>query len=503
MNGVNQRQAALRALPSVDELLALSVCQEAVTWLARPLLVDIVRESIEEARRGILSETSAPAASDGDRNGLIAPASSPAIDWEKRLAAAFARAKRRFLTPVINATGVVLHTNLGRAPLSEAAIDAVSTVSRGYSNLEYDLQRGVRGSRHVHGEALLTMLTGAEAAMIVNNNAAAVLLVLSALASGKEVLLSRGELIEIGGAFRIPEVMAQSGCRLVEIGTTNRTHLRDYESHINEETAAILKVHTSNYKIEGFTKSVGTRELAALASRTGVLLIEDLGSGVLLPTERYGLAHEPTLQEAIEGGAHIVTCSGDKLFGGPQAGIIVGRKELVDRCRNHPLARAVRVDKMSLAALQATLMHYARGEVDHVPIWRMMGASLESLQARAQAMCAGISARLAAHTAPTGSAPSAPSAPAERWEIEAALVESAVGGGSLPGETLPSWAIRIRGGRAPQRLADTLRHGLPPIVGRIEQDALLLDLRTVDPADDERVAAAVADALRTLRVPLE
>ncbi|MFS8665825.1 MAG: L-seryl-tRNA(Sec) selenium transferase, partial [Limnochordales bacterium] len=348
--------AALRRLPAVDQLLKAPAVAAAAQRLPRPLVVDAVRAAVAEARQRILA--GAP------------PPDGPAL--AQRAAAHVHALRRRLLTPVINATGVVLHTNLGRAPLSRASIAAMEAVAAGYSNLEYEIETGRRGSRHVHGEALLTRLTGAEAAMVVNNNAAAVLLVLSALAHGREVIISRGEMIEIGGAFRIPEVMAQSGCLLREVGTTNRTHRRDYEQAIGPQTAAILKVHPSNYRVVGFTASVSTRELAALARRHGLLLIEDLGSGVLLPTEGYGLAHEPTVQETVAAGADLVTFSGDKLLGGPQAGIIVGRRDLVERCRRHPLARAVRVDKLTLAALQATLQHYLDGTVEEIPVYRML-----------------------------------------------------------------------------------------------------------------------------------
>lgn len=483
MDGDEARRKALRGLPSVDELMELEPAKEACDRLSRRLVVKAAREAIERARRDILNAFGSESAAKSGQELSNSDGSSKAVlddshdgNWPTRLADALARVERRLFQPVINATGVVLHTNLGRAPLGEASIEAVVRASQGYTNLEYDLERGQRGSRHVHGEELLVELTGAEAAMVVNNNAAAVLLVLSALASGKEVVLSRGELIEIGGAFRIPDVLAQSGCRLIEVGTTNRTHIRDYEAALGPDTAAILKVHPSNYRVVGFTRSASVKELAPLARSHGVLLIEDLGSGVLLRTEKYGLKHEPTVQESLASGADIVTCSGDKLFGGPQAGIILGRKDLVDRCRNHPLARALRVDKMTLAAMQATLMEYAKGTPENVPIWRMMGTPLEDLRNRAERLVARVQSE------------SAGSYPIQA--IEARKTEAAVGGGSLPEETLPTWAVALTCG-SPQRLATLLRQHTPAIVGRIESDSLLIDLRTIQPDEDDVVAQAL------------
>ncbi|HLT59106.1 MAG TPA: L-seryl-tRNA(Sec) selenium transferase [Limnochordales bacterium] len=482
--------AALRRLPAVDQLLKAPAVAAAAQRLPRPLVVDAVRAAVAEARQRILA--GAP------------PPDGPAL--AQRAAAHVHALRRRLLTPVINATGVVLHTNLGRAPLSRASIAAMEAVAAGYSNLEYEIETGRRGSRHVHGEALLTRLTGAEAAMVVNNNAAAVLLVLSALAHGREVIISRGEMIEIGGAFRIPEVMAQSGCLLREVGTTNRTHRRDYEQAIGPQTAAILKVHPSNYRVVGFTASVSTRELAALARRHGLLLIEDLGSGVLLPTEGYGLAHEPTVQETVAAGADLVTFSGDKLLGGPQAGIIVGRRDLVERCRRHPLARAVRVDKLTLAALQATLQHYLDGTVEEIPVYRMLARAPAELARRAEAVRDRVLAQLAAGSGPAGhgSAPNAgEGGAAGKFEVQVVSTTSTVGGGSLPGEGQPSAAVAVTvrdqaPGGAIAALAAALRRQEPPIVGRIEDDMLLLDLRAVDPGQDQQLAEGLARALEAM-----
>jgi len=376
---------------------------------------------------------------------------------------------------VINATGVIIHTNLGRAPLSAATIAAMQQAAVGYSNLEYDLEQGQRGSRYAHAEGLLCRLTGAEAALLVNNNAGAVLLALSALAQGREVVISRGQLVEIGGGFRIPDVMAQSGALLREVGTTNRTRLRDYEAAIGEQTALLMRVHTSNFKIIGFVQQVELDELVRLGRERRLPVVDDLGSGTLLDTSPYGLTHEPTVQESVAAGADIVTFSGDKLLGGPQAGIIVGRGELVERLRRHPLTRALRVDKTAIAGIQANLLHYLKGEAAReIPVWRMIALPLAELEARAQALAAQ----------------------AARLGVAAQVVDgqSTIGGGSLPGEMLPTRlvALPVRGADA---LARALRRGQPAVVGRIEDDRLLLDLRTVLPGQDEALAGCLARAL--------
>jgi L-seryl-tRNA(Ser) seleniumtransferase len=392
--------------------------------------------------------------------------------------AAAARAyasQRATLRPVINATGVIIHTNLGRAPLSDATLTAMAAVSRGYSNLEFDLDAGERGSRYVHLEALVCHLTGAEAAIAVNNNAAAVLLALSSLAQARDVVISRGELVEIGGGFRIPDVMAQSGARLVEAGTTNRTYARDYEAAIGEETAALMHVHRSNFRLLGFVESPSLHDLATLAHSRDLLLLDDLGSGCLLDTRTYGLSEEPTPQESIRAGADLVLFSGDKLLGGPQAGIIAGRADLIARLRRHPLARALRMDKASIAGLHATLLHYARDEAEQqVPVWRMISTPIKTISARAR-----------------------------RWSRligeEARLVDgrSMIGGGSLPEESLPTRLVAINagGGVTLEAVAKRLRTGEPAVVGRIEDGRLLLDPRTVAPIDDAALVRAVKLAL--------
>jgi L-seryl-tRNA(Ser) seleniumtransferase len=373
---------------------------------------------------------------------------------------------RSTLYPIINATGVIIHTNLGRAPLSRAAREAMDSVGAGYSNLEYDLQAGERGSRYVHAEKLLCRLTGAEAALAVNNNAGAVFLALSALASGREVLISRGQLVEIGGGFRIPDVLRQSGARLVEVGTTNRTHLRDFQEALGSGTALLLRVHSSNFRQIGFTAEVALAEMVGLGREAGVPVVDDLGSGSLLDTTRYGLLPEPMVQQSVAAGAGLVTFSGDKLLGGPQAGLIVGREELVAQLRHHPLARALRVDKSTLAALQATLLHYVREEAEReVPVWRMIATPLEVLAARATDWAA----ELCSHGLPA----------------VVTATSSTIGGGSLPGEVLPTRAVALAH-PAPDHLAGALRVGNPPVVGRISEGQLVLDPRTV-PADADGV----------------
>ena len=459
-SGMSLMTAPYRDLPSVDSLvLAVERLLDGEA-LPRELLVEAARAEIAAARQRVAAEGAAP------------PADALAH-------ATLARA-RAFVTPslrpVINATGVIIQTNLGRAPLSEAALRAMREVGAGYSNLEYDLEAGTRGSRTVHLTALLCRLTGAEAALAVNNNAAAVYLALSALAAGREVIVSRGQAVEIGGGFRIPDVLRQSGATLVEVGTTNRTYARDYAAAITERTAVLLRVHTSNFKLLGFVHETPLAELVALGRERGVVVLDDLGSGTLLPTAPFGLAPEPTVQESVAAGADLVTFSGDKLLGGPQAGLIVGRADLIARLRQHPLARALRVDKTTLAGLEATLLSYLHGRATtEIPIWRMIAAAPEALRARAERLAAAI-----------GSA---------RAGVTIVACASAVGGGSLPGETLPSFAVAI-GGSAPDELARRLRHGTPPVIGRIADDRLLLDVRTVLEEQEAALIAAVRGALR-------
>ena len=381
--------------------------------------------------------------------------------------AALAAHARGSLRPVINATGVVIHTNLGRAPIADAAIERVTAIAKGYSNLEYDLVEGERGSRSVHAESLLTSLTGAEAAIVVNNNAAAAVLILTALASGREVVISRGELVEIGGGFRVPDVMRQSGAVLREVGTTNRTRVNDYVAAASPATAMFLRVHPSNFRIEGFTERPPLEDLVAAARSMKVAVVEDIGSGCLVDD----LAGEPSVQASIAAGVDLICFSGDKLLGGPQAGIIAGRKELVDRLRTHPLMRALRVDKITLAILEATLAEYSEGRAaTTVPVQRMLHLSPEEIETRTQA--------LAATVAKCG------------WQVAMISGSSAVGGGSAPGVQLPTVLLSIaRNGQSAAATEQWLRTLDPPVVARIEHDRLMLDLRTVLPEQDSTLAA--------------
>lgn len=454
--------SAYRALPSVDRLLGDTRLVSLAEAYGQPRVAEQARRALDAARQAIADGRPAP-----DLEDLI-------VSVVQAAQAAWQPGLRR----VINATGVVIHTNLGRAPLSVEAIEAMAQAAAGYSNLEFDLESGERGSRHAHVEGLLRELTGAEAALAVNNNASAVLLGLSAVARGKDVIVSRGQAVEIGGGFRIPDVLRQSGARLVEVGTTNRTYSGDYDDAITHETAAFLRVHSSNFRVIGFTHAVALEELVGLARRRGLLVLDDLGSGCLLDTAGYGLMPEPMVQESIRAGADLAFFSGDKLLGGPQAGIIVGRRELLDRIKRHALARAVRIDKASLAGLAATLVHYLREEAtERIPVWRMIAAPPPELEARAKAWAGslGVSARV----------------------VEG---RSMIGGGSLPEEGLPTRLLALSEDDLPgrltaQELAERLRTGSPSVVARIERGSLLLDPRTVLPGEDAGVAEALRAAL--------
>ncbi len=445
-----------RNLPSVDRVLSVPAVAAAVESFGREWVVELTREALEDARQRIRQGGGADSAE--DIAGLVCLRVDRAGQAEPRR--------------VINATGVVIHTNLGRAPLSRAAMNAAEEAAAGYSNLEFDLDSGRRGSRQSRLESLLRQLTGAEAALAVNNNASAILLGLLALASGREVIVSRAEAVEIGGGFRVPDVLRQSGATLVDVGTTNRTYLRDYEDATNSNTAAYLKVHASNFRVEGFTAEVQSRDLAELGDRLGVPVLHDVGSGSLLPTEAYGMAHEPMPQESVRAGMGLVFFSGDKLLGGPQAGIVVGRRELVSRLARHPLARAVRIDKLSLASLNATLVHYLRGEAEReVPVWRMISATPDSLRERA----CGWQAQL-------------------RDGFSVVETRSAIGGGSLPGETLPTWALALDATATPggaDGILRRLREGRPPVVARVEDEHVLFDPRTVAPDEDVELLQAL------------
>lgn len=448
--------ATLRALPSVHQLLEEEPAAGLIAKHGRPLVRFAVQRSLEEERR----------------RGAIA---EPAARWSA-IEDTIQQLRRPRLRPVVNATGVILHTNLGRAPLAAAAADAAAAIAGRYSTLEFDPRSGGRGRRHDLAADLLRHLSGAESAAVVNNCAAAVLLMLTALAKGKEVIVARGELVEIGGGFRMPDVMRLSGARMVEVGTTNRTRAEDYAAAITPRTAAIMKVHASNFQVIGFTESVELATLAGIARQHQLLLLHDLGSGSLVETAAYGLAAEPRIQDSIRSGADLVAYSGDKLLGGPQAGLLLGRAALVERAMKHPLARAVRVDKMTLAALIATLDLYLTESPPGLPVWNMMGASAESIAARARAW----QGRLREHGA----------------ALELVPTESAVGGGSLPGERLPTTALAItprRGGAAD--LLRRLREHEPPVIGRIVGERVLLDPRTVLPGEDDVVVQAVQAAL--------
>jgi L-seryl-tRNA(Ser) seleniumtransferase len=426
----------LRELPSVDELAGSRELEAFVVRHGRPFVVAAARVALERAREDV-------------------KAGFPAGDLVARTTGELEARLRPSLRRVLNATGVVVHTNLGRAPLAEAALVRVHEVGAGYSNLEYDVEAGSRGSRQDHVAALLRDLTGAEAALVVNNNAAAVLLALAALAEGREVIVSRGELIEIGDGFRIPDVLARSGAILVEVGTTNRTRLADYERAVGDHTAALLRVHQSNFRLVGFTEQPRARDLARLADRHGLMLVEDLGSGALVEAD-----DEPTVAASVGAGAHVVTFSGDKLLGGPQAGIAVGRADLIERMRRHPLQRALRPDKLTLAALEGTLALYRSG-ADHVPVLRMLAEPVEAVRARAE--------RLA--------------------ELTGGTVDETTarpGGGSLPVMEIGSYACAL-----PLELAEPLRRGEPAVIGIVRDGRLLLDCRTLADAEVDEVAAAV------------
>ena len=448
---------SLRNLPSVDKILSDERIHRLEEVYSHDFVLQGVRQYLEEVRRHIAK-------------GVPLPSFDQMVESVCTLVNSLAEPNLR---PVINATGVILHTNLGRAPLSREGIVAMEECSRGYTNLEIDLDSGKRGSRQVHVQSLLCKLTGAEAALVVNNNASAVLLALSALVKGKEVIVSRGQAVEIGGGFRIPSVMRQSGAKLVEVGTTNRTYLLDYEEAITSRTAALLRVHSSNFRVVGFTQSVAIEELTQLGERYELLVLDDLGSGCLLDTARFGLDPEPMVQQSIAAGAGLAMFSADKLLGGPQAGIIVGQGSLIAKIQRHPLARAVRIDKVRLAGLAVTLLHYLKGEAEtKIPVWRMISMSVGEIEERAQRWC-------------------------DLLYGAASVVEgeSVVGGGSLPGGTIPTRLVAIKGRGRVKDLADKLRCELPVVIGRTENNLLLLDPRTVLPEEEEALLSRLRNIL--------
>ncbi len=443
----NNRQPLLRQLPSIDTLLTSAKSNQLQESFGRPLILQALRTALDETRQAIQTGELDYTPDEGE---LIAKAAG----WLDSYLAPT-------LYPLINATGVIVHTNLGRAPLSEAATAAINDISAGYSNLEYDVASGTRGSRSSHASELMKNITGAEDAMVVNNNASAVLLMLSGLCQGGEVIISRGQLVEIGGGFRVPDVMAQSGAHLVEVGTTNRTHLFDFERAITAETAALMIAHHSNYKIIGFTSEPRIDELAQVAHLNELPMLFDQGSGALLDVAPFGLDHEVTVSEGLQSGADIVAFSGDKLLGGPQAGILCGRSDLIGMLKRHPLARAMRPDKTCLAALSATLNHYLRGEaVQEIPVWRLISRPVDDIEDESAFLVsrfkqAGVPAQIADG-------------------------RSRVGGGSLPGSSLPTKLVAIES-KDVEQLAARLRQAANPVIGRIQDERLLLDPRTLLP----------------------
>jgi len=435
----------LRSLPSVDLLLQDPLVLNWIETYGRPITVESIRVALDQVRQRFPSEQKIPT-----RQDLLTDAHNLLDEWTSSS-----------LQALINASGVILHTNLGRAPLSLDAIQAMHETATGYSNLEFDLQTGRRGSRLVHAEALLRRLTGSGAALVVNNNAAAVLLILTALAHRRRVVLARSQMVEIGGGFRVPDVMKQSGAKLVEIGTTNRVHLSDYEQAISTEPIAlVLRAHRSNFRIIGFTSEPTLEEIVQVAHAAGLPVVDDLGSGSLLDTTRFGMGPEPTVQDSLKAGADLVCFSGDKLLGGPQAGIILGRPDLIAKLKKHPLARAIRADKLCLAALSATLLHYIKDQaLTHVPIWRMISTSAEVLQNRTLEWISRLG----------------------QGQIKAGL--STVGGGSLPGETIATYLLALDVPN-PTRFLAHLRTSAPPVIARIEEDQVVLDPRTILPEQD-------------------
>jgi L-seryl-tRNA(Ser) seleniumtransferase len=457
-----------RRIPSVDALLASSAFSDLLETRPRSLVVEALRRTLHRVREELAT---------GARDAVPAEAEiagETLLDLEAM--------DRPSIRRVINATGVPLHTNLGRAPLPEAARLALDDVARGYSNIEYDIESGARGSRHAHVRALLSELTGAEDALVVNNNAAAVVLALNELADGREVIVSRGELVEIGGSFRVPEIIAKSGARIVEVGATNRTHADDYEGAIGPQTGVLLKVHRSNFSQSGFVSEVAIEELADIAHRHELPVVHDLGSGLLPDAQRaFGLPAEPHVRGSLGAGADVLTFSGDKLLGGPQAGIILGRADLIARLRVNPLLRALRVGKLTLAALEATLRLW-RDEgtaAAEVPALAMIGAGEEALRQRAERIASALRER------------------AQKANIELVEGSAEVGGGSYPGVELASWVLRVTvEGRSERELETACRAGTPPVIGRVRDGALCLDPRTVLPDDESDFIDAVSNALR-------
>ena len=467
----NHKQELLRNLPKIDEMMLLLEKDERFAGVPRELVKEACRSVVEGLREGILREK-------GDGTSLRLPTREAAAVQAAAVIEGFGSYRLR---RVINATGVILHTNLGRAPLCREALERIVEVARGYSNLEYDLEKGERGLRYDHVRRLLCTLTGAEDALVVNNNAAAVLLVLNSLAEGKEAIVSRGELIEIGGEFRIPDVMEKSGARLREVGTTNRTRLADYEGAIGPETGLILKVHTSNFRVVGFTEEAELPSLMEIGKKHGLPVMDDLGSGCMIELDRYGLEREPTVRDCIATGVDVVTFSGDKLLGGPQAGIILGKREILERIRRNPLNRALRIDKLTLAALEATMVKYLRPAeaLTDIRVLKALTEPLEAVRKRARRLAA-----LLHRSLPEG--------------VEVTVMDGAsmAGGGALPTREIPTALIGIRAANvSAAALEEGLRRGAVPIICRIADDRVLLDLRTVDISELAEIRDALKGAL--------
>lgn len=452
----------LRNIPSVNELLESPPLKKLVTRLSHNVVVSGVRGFLDDLR--------------GQMQSAAVEMTPPSVaELAEKVARRILQQEVPSLKPAINATGILLHTGLGRAPLADEAVEALTAVARDYANVELDLTTGRRSRRTLEVEALLRELTGAEAALVVNNNAGATMLTLAALAAGREVIVSRGELVEIGGSYRLPDVMAASGARLCEVGTTNRTRIDDYDRAIDEETAALMLVHPSNFVVVGFSESVGLEALVELGRRRKVPVIHDVGSGALVDFSQFGFRDEPVVGVSVKAGADVVLFSGDKLLGGPQCGIILGRKALVEQIENHPMARALRVGKLTLAALAATLRLYRNPDTldQRVPLLRLLATSVENLENRAQRLAPQIAAATAVQSA------------------TAVVDRTFLGGGSIPTQQLATWCVEVEpAGRSVDRLAAQLRTGTPPVIGRVQQERLLLDLRSVPPRQDKDLVAA-------------
>ena len=454
-------QDKLRRIPSVSAVLSDVRISELMTDFSTEAITDLIRKKLSQVRSTIDNKSDIPTILEIS-NQVSDHIERNWVSWPKN---------------VINATGVVIHTNLGRAPLSIESMQAAIDSSKTYSDLELELDSGKRGSRQARISQLLSSLTGAEAGLVVNNNAAALMLGLSALASGKEVIVSRSEAVEIGGGFRIPDVLKQSGATLIEVGTTNRTYVTDYEKELSEETGAILSIHASNFKIIGFTANPSITDLSILGTRSGIPVLHDVGSGSLIDPTKYGLAPEPLPQESIDAGADLCFFSGDKLLGGPQAGIVVGRKTYIEQLSNHPLARAFRIDKMNLAALTVTLIHYLKEEAQtKIPIWQMISVELENLRTRAD--------RLATMIPST-----------DLYSVKVIATKSTIGGGSLPGETMDSYGIQVKVS-SPEKFARKIRTGITSVIPRIEKDAVIFDLRTILQIEDDALIASITHTLQ-------